>query len=232
VAKEAGVTIGEAIGGILPLAIAVDISVLSIIAVILMLITPRARSNGPAFVAGWVLGLVVVGGLVLIIANAANVSSSSGPSTAAYAIKLTLGVLLLLLAVRQWRSRPRPGEQAPAPKWMAALDSFTPVKSLGLGAAMSGVNPKNLVLTAAAAISIAQTGLPGGQQAAVLAVFIVVGTVTVAAPLVVYLALGRKADSMLNGWREWLAANNAAIMIVVFLVFGFVLIGQGIAGLS
>ena len=64
---------GEAIGGILPLAIAVDISVLSIIAIILMLITPKARSNGPAFVAGWVLGLVVVGGLVLIIADAAGV---------------------------------------------------------------------------------------------------------------------------------------------------------------
>lgn len=223
---------GQAIGGILPLAIAVDISVLSIIAVILMLITPKAHSNGPAFVAGWVMGLVVIGVLVLIIANTANVASSSGPSTAAYAIKLALGVLLLLMAVRQWRSRPGPGEQAPAPKWMAALDSFTPVKSLGLGAAMSGVNPKNLLLTAAAAMSIAQTGLPGGQQAVVLAVFVVLGTVTVAAPLFLYLVLGRKADSMLNGWREWLAANNAAIMLVVFLVFGFVLIGQGIAGLS
>jgi Sap, sulfolipid-1-addressing protein len=226
------VTIGEAIGGILPLAIAVDISVLPIIAIILMLITPKARSNGPAFVAGWILGLVVVGGLVLIIANTANVASSSGPSTAAYAIKLTLGVLLLLLAARQWRSRPRPGEQAPAPKWMTALDTFTPVKSAGLGAAMSGVNPKNLLLSAAAAMSIAQTGLAGGQQAVVLAVFVVLGTVTVAAPLVVYLALGGKADSMLNGWREWLAANNAAIMLVVLVVFGFVLIGQGIAGLS
>ena len=80
--------------------------------------------------------------------------------------------------------------------------------------------------------SIAQTGLPGGQQALVRAVFVVVGTVAVAAPLAVYLVLGRKADSMLNGWREWLAANNAAIMLVVFLAFGFVLIGQGIAGLS
>ena len=80
--------------------------------------------------------------------------------------------------------------------------------------------------------SIAQTGLPGGQQALVRAVFVVVGTVAVAAPLAVYLVLGRKADRMLNGWREWLAANNAAIMLVVFLAFGSVLIRQGIAGLS
>ena len=48
---------------------------LSIIAVILMLITPRARSNGPAFVAGWVLGLAVVGGLVLIGQGIAGLST-------------------------------------------------------------------------------------------------------------------------------------------------------------
>jgi peptidoglycan/LPS O-acetylase OafA/YrhL len=97
---------GQAIGGVLPLAIGVAIGVLPIIAIILVLITPRARSNGLAFVAGWVLGLVVVGGVVLLIANAAGVSGNSGPSTAAYAIKLALGALFLLLAVKQWRSRP------------------------------------------------------------------------------------------------------------------------------
>jgi Sap, sulfolipid-1-addressing protein len=223
---------GQAIGGILPLAIGAAISVIPIIALILMLITPRAHSNGPAFVAGWVLGLAAVGTLVLIIANAAGVSGGGGPSTAAYAIKLTLGVVFLLLAAGQWRRRPAAGEPHVAPKWMAALDSFTPVKSLGLGAALSGVNPKNLVLTIAAAGSIAQTGLAIGQQAGVMAVFIALSTSAVAAPLVIYLALGSKAGAMLNGWREWLAANNATIMIVLFLVFGFVLIGQGIGGLS
>jgi hypothetical protein len=223
---------GQAIGGILPLAIGVAISVLPIIALILMLITPRARGNGLAFLAGWVLGLVIVGGSVLVIAGVAGVSSSSGPSTAAYAIKLLLGVLFLLLATRQWHSRPAPGEQPPAPKWMAALDTFGPGKSLGLGAALSGVNPKNLILTIGAAASIAQAGLPGGQQASVLAVFIALGSVTVATPLVIYLAMGAKAAGILDGWRTWLAANNAAVMLVLFLVFGVLLVGQGIAGLS
>ena len=223
---------GQAIGGIMPLAIAVDISVLSIIAVILMLITPRARSNGPAFVAGWVLGLVVVGSLVLIIANTAGVASSSGPSTTAYAIKLTLGVLLLLLAVRQWRSRPGPGERAPAPKWMASVDSFTPVKSFGPGCGNVGGEPQEPCPVRCRGDVHRADRLVRRPQAVVLAVFVALGTVTVAAPLVVYLALGSKADNRLNGWREWLAVNNAAIMLVVFLVFGFVLIGQGIAGLS
>src|ERR1019366_5210081 len=207
---------GQAIGGILPLAIGVAISVLPIIALILMLITPRARGNGLAFLAGC--------GSVLVIAGVAGVSSSSGPSTAAYAIKLLLGVLFLLLEAPKWHSRPAPGEQPPAPKWMAALDTFGPGKSLGLGAALSGVNPKNLILTIGAAASIAQAGLPGGQQASVLAVFIALGSVTVATPLVIYLAMGAKAAGILDGWRAWLAANNAAVMLVLFLVFGVLLV--------
>jgi hypothetical protein len=115
---------------------------------------------------------------------------------------------------------------------MTALDTLGAGKSLGLGAALSGVNPKNLGLTVGAAVSIAQTGLPGGQQAGVLAVFIVLGSVTVAAPLVIYLAMGANAAGILDGSRTWLAGNNAAIMLVLFLVFGVLLVGQGIAGLS
>ena len=127
---------GQAIGGILPLAIAVDISVLSIIAVILMLITPRARSNGPAFVAGWVLGLVAVGGLVLIIAN--------GP-----VFQLQRTVHRGLRHQGPWGVAPAAGGQAvaqpsragragPGAEVDGGSGCFTPVKSLGLGAAMSG----------------------------------------------------------------------------------------------
>ena len=85
---------GQAIGGILPLAIAVDISVLSIIAVILMLITPRARSNGPAFVAGWVLGLVVVGGLVLFEESFTSDAAVLAVAAVAFAV-MCAGVVLL-----------------------------------------------------------------------------------------------------------------------------------------
>jgi Sap-like sulfolipid-1-addressing protein len=128
---------GQAIGGILPLAIAVDISVLSIIAVILMLITPRARSNGPAFVAGWYWGWLSSAGwcsssLTRPVSPAAAASRprprhQAGPGGVALAAGGP--------AVAQ---PSRAGRAGPAPKWMAALDSFTPVKSLGLGAARSG----------------------------------------------------------------------------------------------
>jgi hypothetical protein len=223
---------GRAIGDVLPLAIGIAISPIPIIAIILMLITPKARSNGLAFLAGWLLGLVVVGTVVLIVANTAGVSTSSGPSKTVSAIKLVLGLLLLVLAWRQFGKRPKPGEEAPMPKWMKALDSFTPGRSLAIGALLSGVNPKNLMLNASAAATIAQAGLSGGAQAVVLVVLVLVGSLGIIAPVAVYFAMGDKAAHVLDEWKVWLAANNATVMVVLFLVFGVLLVGKGIGGLS
>jgi len=110
---------GNALGNILPMAIGVAISPVPIIAVILMLFTQRARSNGTAFLVGWVLALVVVGSVVLILANLGKISAGGTPSTLAYVLKLLLGLLFILMSIRQWRGRPKEGEEPHMPKWMA-----------------------------------------------------------------------------------------------------------------
>lgn len=224
---------GQAIGDVLPLAIGVAISVVPIIALILMLITPKAKSNGIAFAVGWLLGLCVVGFGGLALATSAGLSTSSGASDGASGAKLLFGIVFLLLAVKQWRSRPAPGEDPVMPKWMATIDTFTAGKALVLGALLSGVNPKNLLLTLSAAATIAQVpGLSGSEQVIVMIVFILLGSLTVLAPLAVYLVKGARAAEALGEWKTWLSANNASIMCVLFLVFGVVLIGKGIGGLS
>jgi hypothetical protein len=222
---------GSVIGDILPTALGVAISPVPVIAVILMLFSARARSNGPAFLAGWLLGLTAVGILVLALAGAAGTQDDGGPSTTASVIKLVLGLLLLLLAVRQWRQRPAPGQQAAMPTWMAAIDSFTAGKALGLGSLLSAINPKNLALAVSAAVTIAQAGLSGGGEAAALAVFVVLASASIAVPVVFYLVGGSRAKTTLDGWKEWLGANNAAVMTVLLGVLGTVLLGKGIGGL-
>lgn len=223
---------GGAIGDILPLAIGVAISPVPIIAVILMLFSKKARGNSLAFLCGWVIGLAAVGTVVLLLGNAASIDTSSGPSKGASAIRLALGILLLFGAFRHWKKRPKQGEEAQMPKWMAGIDAFTAGKSLGLAVLLSGVNPKNLALTLAAAMAISQAGLSGAQPWIVLLIFVVIASLTVAVPVLTYQFAGDKAENMLNGWKTWLAANNAPVMAVLFLVFGFLLIGKGIAGLS
>lgn len=222
---------GQAIGDLLPLAIGVALSPVPIIAVILMLGTPRARTNGSAFAVGWVLGLVAVSVIVLLVASGAD-DADSGSSTAVDWIKLGLGALFLVMAFGQWRSRPAPGATAAMPKWMSAIDSFTPAKSFGLGAALSGINPKNLALTLAAAASIAKAGLDGGGSTVAIAIFVIIGSLTVAGPVLVYLAASDRAAKPLSTIKDFMAAHNAVIMMVVLLVLGAKLIGNGIAGLS
>jgi len=141
---------GEAIGQSLPLAVGVALSPLPIIAVVLMLTSPRARANGPAFVLGWLIGLGVVGALVLAVG---------------------------------------------------------------------------------AATAIAQTGIGGGQQAIAYAVFAVVGTVGVGAPVLLYFAMGKRSAELLGRLKDWMSYNNAVSMAVLCLVIAMKLFGDGLSEL-
>ncbi len=222
----------DAIGEILSLGVGVALSPIPIVAVVLMLSTPRARSNGPAFVLGWVIGLAVVGAIVLAVAGGAGANDEAEPATWVDVLKIVLGVLLALVAVRQWRGRPRHGAEAELPGWMRTIETFTPTRSLAIAAALSGINPKNLLLTVGAAAAIAQTGVSTGQQAIALAVFILVGTLGPGIPVALYFALGDRARRLLEGLKTWMAASNAAILAVLCLVIGAKLIGDGISGLG
>ena len=223
---------GGAIGQILPLAIGVSLSPIPIIGVVLMLGTPRARENGPAFLVGWVLGMAAVGTAVLLLSGGVDVSDGGQPSHGVSVAKLAIGILLLSVAAKQWRGRPRSGEEAAMPEWMQSVDHFRAPRAFGLGVLLSAVNPKNLLLVVAAAAAIAGTGIPGDEQALAFALFVALGTIGPAAPVAAYFAMGERSEQALDELRTWMAQNNAAIMAVICLVIAAKLIGDGIAGLG
>src|SRR4051812_17368663 len=120
---------GQAIGQVLSFGVGVALSPVPIIAVVLMLATPRGRVNGPVFLAGWVVGLAFVGTVVLLVANGGDASEAGAPADWVSILKLVLGLALLGLAVKQWPGRPR-GDQVPElPAWMKKVDTFTPARS-------------------------------------------------------------------------------------------------------
>jgi hypothetical protein len=114
---------------------------------------------------------------------------------------------------------------------MAALVGFTPVKSAGLSVLLADVNPKNLLLVVSGGAAIA-SGAAGSTSAKVTAtiVFAIVASLGVAAPLVIYLAMGDRASDILQSLRKWLVHNNTTIMAVLLLVLGAKLVGDGISG--
>lgn len=222
---------GAAIGQSLPVAVGVLISPLPIVAVVLMLVSGRAKANAFSFLVGW---FVAVGAVTLLVATLAGAATpdDDGPPLWAAILKIVLGVLLLLLAVKQWRGRPRAGIEPPAPTRMAAIDAFTPVKAAGLAVLLGAVNPKNLLLVVSGGAAIASAA-PADTNAQVVAsvVFALVASLGVATPVFIYLFMGSRAATMLDELKAWMIHNNAVIMAVLLLVLGAKMLGDGVAAL-
>jgi hypothetical protein len=224
--------VGEAIGQLLPFAVGVALSPMPIVAMVLMLITPRARSNGLMFVLGWMIGIAAAGAILLAVASPSDASEQGEPAEWVTWLKLVLGVLLVLVAVRQWKARPPADADVPMPKWMGALDSVSPPKAGGLAIVFGTINPKNLLLIVGGAAALAQTGVSTGDQVVAWIVFTLIATIGVAAPLVIYFVMGDRAGAILDGLKNRMAHNNTTIMAVLCLIIGVKLIGDAITGFA
>ncbi|GAB17452.1 hypothetical protein GOEFS_033_00140 [Gordonia effusa NBRC 100432] len=218
---------GTVIGDLLPLAIGVAVSPVPIIAAILMLLGTHARTTSIGFAIGWIIG--IVSATVIFVLVGAAIDTSSGPSRASSWIKLVLGLLLLLLGVRDWRVR---SAVAASPKWMAAIDDMKPPAGFGIGFVLAAVNPKNLMLCAAAGVDIGTGGLSGRAVLTAIALFGVIAASSVAGPVIAYQVAADSLAGALDALKEWLRANNQAVMAVLFLVLGISLLGKGIGGLT
>ncbi|MFD9722069.1 GAP family protein [Streptomyces sp. NPDC059076] len=223
---------GDAIGQMLASAVGIAISPLPLIAVILMLATPKGRSNGIAFTAGWVVAVAAVVTVVVLAGSGADAAGDDEPATWTLWLKLGLGTLFLLLAAKQWKDRPREGEEAAAPGWMKAIDTFTPVKAAGLAAALVIANPKNLVLAIGGAVSIASSSATAGGKTVAAVLMVLIASLCALLPLAVYLGVGEKSAKVLGGWKAWMARHNTAIMTILFLVLGVKYVGDAISGLT
>jgi threonine/homoserine/homoserine lactone efflux protein len=221
---------GAVIGEILPLALGVAISPIPIIAAILMLLSPKAKATSVGFLIGWVVGIVVAVTVFTLLSAVLPAPSDDGSAPVHGTLQIVLGGGLLLVALRQWRKRPKHGEEPELPKWMQAIDKVSFPLALGLGFLLSAINPKNLLMAAAAGIDIGNAALTTSEIVLVIAIYSIIAASTVLIPVVGYLFAAAKLRGPLDSLRVWLAKENAVIMAVLLLVIGVVLIGKGLGG--
>jgi len=219
----------QAIGEFLPAAIAVALSPIPIIGVVLVLDSARARRNGPAFAFGWVAGLATVSVLVVLAVGAASDPGSDAAAGVDW-FMAGIGLVFLAMAAQQWTKRPKRGETPEMPRWMASIGSISSTKALLLGATLSAANPKNLALTLAASAAIANAQLGTADTAIAIVIFVAIGSITVVGAVGFYLVSPARATKPLAAVRQFMADNNATIMMVILLILGAKLLGDALAG--
>jgi len=214
---------------ILPFAVGITLSPMAIAAIILLLFTQKARSNSVAFLAGWALGISLVGVFVLTLVNVGvSISGGGSQSLDLGIVKFVFGILLFLAAYMEWRNRSPKGAEPEMPKWMTAIDNVSAGKSLGLGVFLATL-PKNLMLNITANTTIANSGLSVGLQVTMLAIVLLVGNLTIATTVMVYLFAGERAEKMLESWKIWIVQNNSTALTVLYIVYGLILVLPQIA---
>ncbi|MEV0803986.1 GAP family protein [Kribbella sp. NPDC050281] len=216
-----------------PLAVAVALSPVPVIATLLMLLARRSTDTGLGFLLGWTAGIAVVTTVSALFASTSRVEARSDTSPMATDwILLWLGLLLLLLGIRGWSRRRRSPAVTTRPRWMDALDSFSRVRAAGLGVVLSALNPKNLAICAVAGAMIGDTSGETVEQVAAIAVFVVIATSTVALPVLSYLVARDRLRPSLDRLREWLEENSRAVVSALFVAIGLVLLAQALISLA
>lgn len=212
---------------LIPLAMVIAVSPLSIIPGILVLNTPRPKPTSLAFLAGWFLGIAVVTGLFVGGSDASNDGLDTKPSWSPY-VRIVIGLLLIGFAIYRWAGRNR---SAHNPKWLTSMTNISPGRAFISGIVLTVANLKVFAMCAAAGVAIgtAALGRAGAWQAVLL--FTALAASSVALPALAYLVAGNRLDGPLEKVKNWMERNHAALVAGILLVIGAALLYKGIHAL-
>jgi Sap, sulfolipid-1-addressing protein len=208
-------------------------SPLALSATIVVLESRRGRLNGIVFALAFLAGASLVVAIVLLVGSVTV--PDEGHGTAATVVELLVG-LVLIACFPPLRRR----ALAPAPKTDAAashpvldmLRRLTPLNAAVAGVLLGVGGPKRLTITLVAAGSIATAGFTDVEQIALAVVFVVLASVVVWAPVLVYVVAGARAGAWLESMQAWLAARQRTITAWSVLVIGVALAADALARLA
>jgi hypothetical protein len=217
----------SALGELLPIAVALAVSSVPIMATILILLSPKRNHSAVPFLVGWVAGMA---GVVIVAAAGASalpLSPLRAPQRAIAAAQIIVGLAVLVVAVLAGRRAARApvGRQS---RWLHRVDRLGPAAALGLAFVLN-LRPKGLLLGAAAGLAIAASSLNGTDTTAVVAIYVGLASSTVIVPIVVTLVAPARMEPRLVVTRDWLSHNSAHITVVVLVMVGFVILGAGLS---
>jgi threonine/homoserine/homoserine lactone efflux protein len=224
---------GPVIFSLLPVIIGSAVVPVQIIIDILLLKSPKqGLLKASAYVVGMTTMRLLQGlifGLILTGGASATAEDSSGKGLIVSTLLLVLGIFFLITAYKMWRKDDDP--DAPPPKWLAMIESLTPLKAFGIGFGLMLIGAKFWVFTLTALAVIGEANLGQPSSTIVYLLFVLLAESLLLLPILVRIVLPSQSKAILDGISDWLNRHNRAIVIVVSLVFGLLFLNQGASGL-
>ena len=203
--------------------LAITLEPIPLTAFILVLASKGGVRKGAAFIFGWLLSLAIVIAVTVLVTQNKPPKPNTAPSLAALAAKLAIGAGLLVIAIRQYRKLNRPKPPKKTPRWQTSIDNMTPWYAIGLAPL---TQPWGLV--AAGVSVIVEAKLSSWASYLALALFCVIAT-SVFLAMEIYAGLRpQPAQEFLGRMRHWIDTHTDQVIIIVFLVLGFWLVGNSI----
>lgn len=210
-----------------PMAMGIALSPGPVLAIIMLLMTKRAKISGPIFLLGMFLGIQIVGSIIIFVPGV--IADHGGMSDATGTVKIIAGVVLLLLIIPIWIKKKKEGNVHRIPKIFNKLDEFGALKVFLIGLVFSAFSVKNAALSASGAAHIHTTSLVDYLETLLgVFVFAIMATITVIVPIVIYFLAPKKTEVLLRTWRDWLIKYHWDIVMAMMLIAGGLLISIGL----
>jgi Sap, sulfolipid-1-addressing protein len=216
----------QALGGLLPIAVAVAFSTVPITVTILILLSPNRNRAALPFLVGWVIGVAAVITLSGIGASALPEPSRRGPDTATAVLLMLVGGALIVLGIVNLRRGSR-SEGAGLPRRLSRVGSFGPLVSFAVAFVLN-FRPKGLLLGVAAGLALHAASVKAGEAAVLIGVYTVIATSTVVVPIAASFIAPRRVGPKLIAARDWLAHNGRTLTSLMMLMIGVVILGAGL----
>ena len=203
--------------------LAITLDPLPLTAFMVVLPSERGVRKGAAFVFGWLVSLGTVVAVTVLATGNNPPKPNTTPSLAALAVKIAIGVFLVVIAVRHRRRMGQPRPPKKPPKWQTSVDKMSPWFAMGLAPALQ---PWGLI--AAGAATVVGAKLASWESYLALFLFCVLASSTYVGMEIYTAVRPEPSQAFLARIRKWIDSHTDEVIIWGSLIVGFWLIANSL----
>jgi len=208
---------------LLLIGVVIALDPLPLTAFLIVLPSERGVRKGAGFVFGWLASLAVVVAVTVTATGNNPPKPSTGPSLAALAVKIAIGAVLVMIAIRHYRRMGQPKPPKKPPKWQAHVDSMSPWFAMGLAPALQ---PWTLI--AAGAATVVEAKLSSWESYLALFGFCLLASSSYLAMEIYTVFRPAQSQALLARIRAWIDTHTDQAITLGSLIIGLWLVGNSI----